>query len=218
MSRMLSLGRLTSSCLSHQIWRCCLDEFLLLCFCTKLQKQQWWMFSSAIMLPHTPPHVKVCPVYPWRRVDTLDAGPLVSSDSASTRRWRGSRTCGQRWCHTAGRVLERNRFINSGPEIKQGLWQVVVLNPGQTFATRVTTVDQCLRIPHHCLGFIALDFYCSLCPQCSPQPNFQMYKAAVSPQEKIANLPNISVIWHQMVQISNKLKSKTSQLKSKHSI
>lgn len=171
----LSLGRLTSSCLSHQIRRCCLDEFLLPCFCTMLQKRQWWMFSSAIMLPHTSPHVKVCPVYLWTRVDTFVAGALVSSDSASTRRWRGSRTCGQQWCHTAGRVLKEKDSLIFDPKSKKGLWQVVVLNPGQTFATKATTVDQCLRIPHHCLGFIALNFYCSLCPQCSPQSNFQMF-------------------------------------------
>lgn len=98
--------------------------------------------------------------------------------------------------------------------------QTLVLNLGQTFATIATITDQCLGIPHHRSSFIALNFYPSLCPQCSPRSNFQMYKAAVSPQEKIANNPDISVKCQAPngAQISNKLKSKSSQLKSKHSI
>lgn len=98
--------------------------------------------------------------------------------------------------------------------------QTLVLNLGQTFATMATITDQCLRIPHHRSSFIALNFYPSLCPQCSPRSNFQMYKAAVSPREKIANNLNISVKCQAPngTQISNKLKSKSSQLKSKRSV
>lgn len=63
-------------------------------------------------------------------------------------------------------------------------FQTLVLNLGQTFATMATITDQCLGISHHRSPFTALNFYPSLCPQCSPRSNFQMYKAAVSQQER----------------------------------
>lgn len=88
---------------------------------------------------------------------------------------------------------------------------VIILNPGQTFATMATITGQCLRVPHHCSGFIALDFYRPLCPQCSHQSHFQMCQAAVSLQEKISNKPNICVIClaPNGMQISNMLKLNT---------